>query len=289
MWFWYALTSALISGVSVTFNKRVLNRGVHSSIVSMFLFAFSTVVGLYLLISTGWGKANLTFSLAVIIASFLFAIGKTLQLNIIKQNNLSNIYPLSALSPLMLYFISLFTLQETIKYTGVIGIFVMVAGVYLLNFKRENKDLLHPLKHLFQNKFSLLYMIVILLSCLTTVAEKTAINNTLKGNIFFLAFWENLLLTFFMAGYVLKTNKGWLSEIKSHLPNLTIAGILYASYGLLLYAGIKDGPIALVTAIKKFEVFIVLVISYLLFKERPSKYVYIGVFLMLIAVILIKV
>ena len=288
MWFWYAFAAALTSGLSVTFNKRVLNRGVHSSIVSLFLFAFSTVVGFFMLMSNGWGKANLTFFIAVAIASFFFAIAKTLQLNIFKQNNLSDIYPLAALSPLILYFISLFTLQEHIKNTGILGIFIMAAGVYLLNFKSDRKDLLHPLKHLFQNKFSLLYIGAITLSCFTAVAEKTAINNTINNNIFFIAFWENLFLTIFMAGYVLKTNKGWFGEIKNHLPNLTVAGIIYAISGLLVFSGLRDGPVSLVAAVKKLEVFVVLVISYLLFKERPTKYVYFGVFLMLIAVALIK-
>jgi uncharacterized membrane protein len=53
-------------------------------------------------------------------------------------------------------------------------------------------------------------------------------------------------------------------------------------------SGLKDGPVALVSAIKKLEVLFVLGISYFVFKERPSKYVYIGVILMLISVILIK-
>lgn len=288
MWFWYALSAAIISGISVTFNKKVLNRGVHSSVVSFFLFLILTLGSLVFLIKDHSGSIDNIFFIACGVSALVFAVAKTMQLNIFSKNNLSEIYPLGSLSLLILYIIGLITLNESIKVTALIGLFIMISGVYLINYKSANKDLLHPIKHLFRHNSSILYIIAIILSAVSAISEKVAINHTIGSNIFYLAFYENLFLMILTGSYVIKTNKLWVSEIKKNLKNLIIAGSLYALLYYLVLSGFKDGPIALVSAIKKLEVLFVLGISYFVFKERPSKYVYIGVVLMLIAVLLIK-
>ncbi len=289
MWFWYALSAALVSGVSVILNKKVLNKGVHSSVVSFSLFFFSTIIALIFLIANQSGILNhQTFFIATGIAAITIAIGKTLQLNIFKQNNLSEIYPLSSFSPLILYILGLFTLNETIKTTATLGLFIMVAGVYLVNYRSDNKDFLHPIKHIFRHKFSLLYLFALFLSSIASISEKIAINNTLNNNIFYLAFWENIFLTSLIGAYVLKTNKNWLIEVKDNLSSLILTGLIFTLIYFLSMSGFKDGPVALFSTIKKLEVLVVLVLSNIFFHERPSKYVYIGAFLMLIAVVLIK-
>lgn len=290
MWFWYALSAAFISGVSVILNKRILNNGVHSSVVSFFLFFFCAIGGLLFLISNQTGILNYPyFFIATGISALTFAIAKTMQLNIFKQNNLSEIYPLASLSPLILYILGLITLNETIKTTAITGLIVMVAGVYLVNYKSENKDVLHPIKHLFRHKFSQLYLFALILSSITAIGEKVAINNTIDNNIFYLAFWENVFLASLIGSYVLKTNKNWFREIKENIVSLTIAASLFTLLYFLVISGFKEGPIALVSAIKKLEVLVVLVLSNIFFHERPSKFVYIGASLMLIAVVLLKI
>ena len=289
MWFWYAFAAALISGVSVVFNKRILNRGVHSSVVSFFLFFSCTIGGLFFLIQNGTKGADYIFFIAAGASALVFSVGKTLQLNIFKQNNLSEIYPLASLSPLILYLLGLITLNESIKITALTGLVLMIAGVYLVNYKSENKDLLHPLKHLFKHRSSLLYIFAMVLSSISAIAEKVAINHMIDDSIFYLAFWENFFLSFLMGTYVIKTNKNWLNEIKTHIVSLIIAGLLFTTLYFLVLTGFKEGPVALVSAIKKLEVLVVLLLSNIFFMERPSRYVYIGAFLMLIAVALIKI
>lgn len=290
MWFWFALAAALISGLSVTFNKRILNRGVHSSVLSFFLFFFCTLVGLFFLIKnqTG-GVEDYLFFVAAGVSALVFSISKTLQLNIFKKNNLSEIYPLASLSPLILYLFGLLTLNETIRATALAGLVVMIAGVYLINYRSENRDLLQPLKHLFKHQSSLLYLFALVLSSISAIAEKIAINHTIGNNIFYLAFWENVFLTCFSGAYVIKTNRNWLKEIRAHIFSLIIAGSIFTLTYFLVLLGFKEGPVALISAIKKVEVLVVLILSNIFFLERPSKYVYIGAFLMLIAVVLIKI
>lgn len=288
MWFWWALASALISGVSVTFNKRVLNRGVHSSVVSLVLFVVATLVSLPLLILNRNSNVDGLFFIASLISALVFSVAKTLQLSIFKSSNLSDIYPLASIAPVTLYLLSVLFLSEEVKLMGIFGIILMATGVYILNFKSSKKNIFHPFTHFFQNKFSMLYIGAILLSNMSAVSEKIAINHTFPKNVFFLAFWENLFLSIIIGAYVKKTNKTWLREIKKHWVNLLIAGLIFSLLYFLVVFGFKEGPISLVSAIKKLEVLVVLIISFLFFKERPTKRVYIASIIMLFAVLLIK-
>jgi drug/metabolite transporter (DMT)-like permease len=288
MWFWWALASAVVSGISVTFNKRVLNRGVHSSVVSLSLFVTLTLISIPLLLLNSTGATDSTFFVAAFVSAFVFSIAKTIALKIYKENNLSDIYPLASIAPVTLYLLSILFLQEHIKFSGVMGILLMASGVYILNFSKGNKDLLHPLKHFYRNKYSLLFVGGIILSNISSIAEKIAIKHTFPSNVYHLAFWENFFLTIIIGGYVIKTNKDWLKEIKDHFWNLVIAGVLFSLLYYLVIFGFKEGPISLVSAIKKLEVLFVLIISYVFFKERPTKRVYIATLVMLIAVLLIK-
>lgn len=288
MWFWWALASAFVSGISVTFNKRVLNRGVHSSVVAFAIFAIVTILSFPMFITSGNPEVDTTFFFAATISAIVFSISKTIGLNIFKNNNLSDVYPLASIAPVTLYALSVLFLEENVRPMSLLGIVLMAIGVYLLNFKRENKNIFHPFFHFFQNKYSIMFLGAILLSNISAIAEKIALNHTAGQSVAPLAFWENLFLTVITGVYVIKSNKNWLKEIKDHFGNLLIAGVLFSLVYFLFMFGFKEGPISLVSAIKKVEVLVVLGISYVLFGERPTKKIYIASIIMLISVLLIK-
>ena len=288
MWFWFALGSAIVSGASVTFNKKILDRGVHSSVLSLALFATVTLFSIPLLLSNHNSHVDATFFLAVVVSAVVFSISKTVQLNIFKNNDLSGVYPLAAIAPVTLYILSLLFLSEQVKFVGVIGILLMALGVYTLNFRRGNKNLFHPLTHFFTNKYSMMYVGAIVLGNISAISEKIAIKHTFPSGVFNLAFWENFFLTLVIGSYVARTNKKWLTEIKEHFPALVTAGVIFSLLYLLVMSGFKNGPISLVSAIKKLEVLFVLLISFLFLGDRPTKKVYFASLIMLLAVLLIK-
>ena len=183
---------------------------------------------------------------------------------------------------------SVLFLSEYVKPTGILGILFMATGVYILNFSGSNKNPFHPFLHFFRNKYSAMFLAAILLSNVSAVSEKLAIQHTPNLNVFPLAFWENFFLVGITGAYVLKTNKNWLREIKDHWLNLLIAGVIFSSLYFLVIFGLQTGPVSLVSAIKKLEVLVVLVISYLFFGDRPSFKIYVATFIMLLAVFLIK-
>ena len=207
MWFWYALACAGVSAISVTYNKRVLNKQIRASTLSWSLFAFSIIPTFLLALKFGIPRLNPYFFLIVLGIGIIFSISKTLALSIFKKVSLSEVYPIQALGPIVNYLLALFLLSENLKTTALGGIFVAVVGIYILNLNPQEKNIFHPFRYFINNKSCLLYLVVILLSSLTAILEKTAIRNTNISNMFYFTFWENLSLSFFTLLYVLRYNQ----------------------------------------------------------------------------------
>lgn len=89
MWFWYALTAAGVSAVSVILNKKAL-KNISVPLVSWALMAFSLPILIIPAFSNGWPIMNLPlFAFGVIASGLFFGIGKTLSLKSIKDGVVS--------------------------------------------------------------------------------------------------------------------------------------------------------------------------------------------------------
>ena len=85
-----------------------------------------------------------------------------------------------------------------------------------------------------------------------------------------------------------KKDKQWMTDLKNNFWTLSLNGIAYMALSLLFMYGITTGAVALVSGVKKLEVFFVLIFGWLLFRDKPKKVVWIGSLIMLLGVILIK-
>ncbi len=289
MWFWYALGSAVASAISVIYNKKLLAGNVRASTLSWFLFVFSIPIILILSLRLGFPDVNTFFIMAILAAGFAFSSAKTLQLHLFKHNALSEVYSLQSISPLTLYFFGLLFLSEEIKGTALLGIVVMSAGIYLLKFERGNRNILHPIIALLKTRSALLYFVVIILSNITAVSEKFALRNmSSTNNPLYVTLWETVMIAFFTSIFMIKRNPGWAKEVKENFWRLSLAGFMYFFVAAFVIWGFREGPVALVASIKKLEVLLVMILSYVFFKERPSRYVYLGIILALVATVLIR-
>ena len=63
---------------------------------------------------------------------------------------------------------------------------------------------------------------------------------------------------------------------------------IFAILALLYFYSITTGALALVSGVKKLEVFFVLIFGWLIFGDKPKREVWIGSLIMLVGVFLIK-
>lgn len=288
MWFWYALLSAVVSAVSVILNKKAL-KNINASLVSWSLFAFSIPFLAYPALKDGWPKLNINFLVATFLSVVTFTYAKTLSLRSLKNSKLiSEIVPLAFFSVFIQYILGLIFLSEKIKLLPFYGLTLIVFGGYFLKIKEAKEDILKPFTIIFTNKDSFLYLVAMLIMPFTALFDKIGLLNIKPINQSFLLFWENILTTILLAGYMTHKDKSWLKDLKINFKALFLNGVIYTLLALFFIYAITTGALALVSGVKKLEILFILLLGWFLFKDKPKKEVWIGSLIMLIGVALIK-
>ncbi len=288
MWFWFSLGCALTSAVSVILNKKAL-KSINASLVSWSLFAFSIPFLIYPALKDGWPKLNTSFFVATFISVVVFAYVKTLSLRSLKNSKLiSEIVPLAFFSVFVQYVLGLIFLNEKIRIMPFLGLVLIIFGGYFLKIKEAKEGLLSPFKIIFINKDTFHYLMAMLIMPVTSVFDKIGLMNFKPINQSFLLFWENILTAILLAGYMSRHDRKWIIDLKINLCSLFLNGFIYVILSLFWLYGITTGALALVSGVKKLEILFVLLLSWLLFGDKPKREVWIGSLIMLIGVFLIK-
>lgn len=287
MWFWYALLAACISGVSVNLNKRLL-KNVNAALLSWSLFALSIPPLIILAVVNGSTHINLLFFVGAIGSGSFFLLSKTIDLHSLKHNALAKIYPLVVFSTVFNYLLGLIFFHEVLRLPAVLGIGLVIIGVYLLNVEKAKEDFFRPLRILVTERYGLYYVFAMFLSSMSAVFDKIGVTNTAPVNSPLTLLTENVVSTFFLTFYLLKKDKSWFIQLKSKFIPLCTASFIYALIGIFILLGFSTGPIALVSTIKRLEIIFVLGISSLFFQEKMVKHIWVAVFLLVVGVVLIR-
>ena len=287
MWFWYAIFSALVSAISVILNKKAL-KNINASLVSWSLFAFSIPFLIYPAFKDGWPKLNTVFWIAITASVVSFAYAKTLTLKSLKGSLMSEIVPLAFFMVLFNYLFGLIFLSESLRLIPIIGLIFVIVGGYFLKVEEAKEDILKPFKLLLTNKESRAYLLAMIIMPLTSIFDKYGLKNIQPVNQSFLLLLENIMTTILIGSYMTKKDQKWITNLKNHFWSLCLNGVVYTILALLFLYGITTGAVALVSGVKKLEVFFVLVLGWLLFGDKPKRGVWIGSLIMLVGVVLIK-
>lgn len=287
MWFWFAILSALVSAISVILNKKAL-KNINASLVSWSLFAFSIPFLIYPAFKDGWPKLNAIFWIAITASVVSFAYAKTLTLKSLKGSLMSEIVPLAFFMVLFNYLFGLIFLSESLRLIQIIGLIFIIIGGYFLKVEEAKEDILKPFKLLLTNKESRAYLLAMIIMPLTSIFDKYGLKNIQPVNQSFLLLLENFMTTVLIGFYMTKKDLNWIKDLKVNFKMLFINGLVYTGVAVLFLYGITTGAVALVSGVKKIEVFFVLILGWLLFGDKPKKGVWIGSLIMLIGVALIK-
>lgn len=287
MWFWYALLAAGISAISVNTNKRIL-KNVNPILLTWSLFALSIPLLIILSLMNGITRVNILFFIGSIGSGLVFLLSKVTDLHSIKNNALAKIYPLVIFSTIFNYILGLLIFHEVLKLSAIIGMIVVIVGVYLLNVEKAREDYFAPIKILFTEKFAILFIFAMFLSSISASFDKIGVTNTSPVNSPLTLLMENIVSTIILTFYLIKTDKGWVTQLKNKIVPLTFASFTYAFVGIFILLGFSSGPIALVSIIKRLEIVFVLGISSLFFQEKLVKHTWIAIVFLFVGVVLIK-
>ena len=201
---------------------------------------------------------------------------------------MSEIVPLAFFMVLFNYLFGLIFLSESLRLIPIIGLIFVIVGGYFLKVEEAKEDILKPFKLLLTNKESRAYLLAMIIMPLTSIFDKYGLKNIQPVNQSFLLLLENIMTTILIGSYMTKKDQKWITNLKNHFWSLCLNGVVYTILALLFLYGITTGAVALVSGVKKLEVFFVLVLGWLLFGDKPKRGVWIGSLIMLVGVVLIK-
>jgi uncharacterized membrane protein len=229
MWFWFALASAVLSAVSVTMNKWLLV-SINPAVITWALFVMAIPVYASLLLWRGIPNFTIWSWIGAVGSAFVFSISKTLSLHVIKEHDLSEIYPLQTFSVLFSYIIALIFLSEQLSWLSLFGMLLVVIGAYVLNSGKANGDLWAPLKHLLTDDWSRMYLLATALTGVTATLDKTAITHTRNRDPVPTLMVECICISGAMTLYIITQNPQSFSQVKQHFGKLMLAGLVYTGY-----------------------------------------------------------
>jgi drug/metabolite transporter (DMT)-like permease len=289
MWFWLAFTSAILGAVEVILSKKILYK-VSSTVLTWFLFASTVPILILLTYLEEIPILSLYFFAATIASSLIFIFSKMITNSALKQNLISKIMPLSSFSGFFTYIFGLIFLSESIRPIPLMGLFSIIAGAYILNADQAREDFLRPFKLVFLKKESLIFIMAVMMSSFTVILDKSAIASTVPSSPIFTLLIEQIIMSVFLGMYMLRReNETWLKEIKNNFLLLTLNGIIFLAQGLLVfYAYNLGGPGALVVGVRRLQLFLILLMGYLFFKDKPTKHVWTATIIMIFGVLMIK-
>ena len=193
--------------------------------------------------------------------------------------------PMLAFTPVFLLVTSPIMLGEFPRPAGLIGIFLIVFGAYVLNFNDHKKGYFVPFKSLLKEKGPRYMLAVAVLYSIGANIDKIVVAN--YSPIIYLSA-VNTCVSIALFIFVLRKSKNISRQIKSVWPYLFLMGAATTIAFLCQMAAIKMAIVPYVIAIKRTSIIISTLFSFWLFKEKGFKERITGVILMIVGVFIIS-
>lgn len=218
----------------------------------MILTSFFTLLPVFLIL-----LPEITFPFSALPFLVISALAETLYfLSLGKAYSLGDLsitYPIARSSPLFLTILAVVVLGETISTWGIIGILLMVFGVYLIHLKGLSvQEVLKPVKNLGEpaTRYALLTAF-----CTTAYSLSDKIGVTQVDPLLY-AFWLEPFILLFITPVVIWRNgfKSIAAEWKTSKINLSVSGFLMRAGYVLVLIAMSLTQVSYVLALRQLSV-----------------------------------
>ncbi len=288
MWFWFALAAAVLSSIAYVFSKHLVDK-ISVLVVTWSLYAFSLPFLIYANYCKGIPEVNRLFFISVLVAGSGFAFLKVATLFAFKKSTISKIMPLNSSSLVAVYFVSLLLFGESLNAIKLIGLFLIILGLYWLNISKVKESWWQPFKTLLNDKASLLYLASISSLGILTPLDKLSFMNTRPVSPLFALLGENLIAaTIITLILFYRQQFRWLKTVKVNFVKLIAISLVYILVLSTVFYGFANGPVALVIGIKKLQVLFALLWAWWFLGDKPKPEQVIGATVMISGAVLVK-
>jgi uncharacterized membrane protein len=282
-WFFFAISTAFLESVRDIFNKKTIEK-VDEYVITFSLNLLTALFSLPLLLFNDIPSLGNRFWYAVIAIGILNTIAFLLFFKAIKASDLSIVAPITTFSPLLLLVTSPFLVGEFPNAVGLLGIFIIVIGAYVLKFQDKTRGYLAPFRSLFKETGSRLMFLVVLVWSITANVDKIGVQNsspimwTIAGH---------LSVAVFSLPILLLKSKPNIQNIKSCSRNLVLIGLINALAILCQMTALQLALVSFVIAVKRTSALFNVLWGWLIFKEQDIKERIAGSIIMILGVVVI--
>jgi drug/metabolite transporter (DMT)-like permease len=287
MWVVLALVAAIGSATQDVFDKKLLLRGISPYLLGGAQYFLGGIILLLFAITEGIPQLSGIFWAAVATTVTLNIAAQLLQFRALKMGDVSLVSPMLAFSPIFLILTSFVILGEKPSALGVVGIFIVVAGSYVLNsgLSRSAGNVFRAVR---DNPAGVSMLIVTLIFSISSNFDKIA---TVSTNPLFASAIIDMTLgaSFFLLAYLTASLQLPSGSRNSAFWFLIAAGVITGTTVWASNAALSLQIVPYVIAVKRLSVVFSVLYGMVIFKERDIKERLLGAALMLIGVIFIAI
>lgn len=283
VWFIFAGLAALFESLTDVASKKslkIVDEYVVAFSARFFAFLFLIPVIMFLGIPNIGDK----FWTALLVGGSLNVLSTILYMKALKYSDLSISVPMLTFTPLFLLVTSPLILGEFPSILGLIGIFLIVTGSYILNIHKRDEGYLSPFKALLNEKGPKMMLLVAFIWSITSNFDKIGVINSSP------IFWvvaTNIYIAIFMVPLMIRNSSNQLGVINVNKKYLVLIGLLSALTAVFQMYALTLTLVAYVITIKRTSTVLGVIWGHLIFKEKGIEERLLGALIMLMGVVLI--
>jgi len=281
LWYLFAFLTALFESAKDVFSKKSLKE-TDEYVAAWALPAFALPFLLPVLFLTGIPPLGAQFWLALFTGGGLYACTIILYMRALKTSDLSITVPMLAFTPMFMLITSPLIVGEFPGIFGIIGIFLIVLGSYLLNVSAKSQGYLAPFKALLKEKGPRLMLIVAFIWSITANIDKIGLQNSSP------LFWV-IAMDLFVVMLLLPLCWRKRAQIRANLGGLVKIGLFGGLTAICQMTAISLTLVAYVIAIKRTSAIMGVLLGSAIFKEEGLRERLTGVVVMVVGVLFITV
>lgn len=282
-WAIFALLGALLSSIYHVSIKRLL-KNVDQYVLATGIFFSCASILFFFSVIKGMPEIGSAFYISVLVTVMINIIGVTFCYKAFKITDLSLSIPMLAFTPVFLIFTSFIFLKEVPSVFGGVGMFLIVAGSYILNFNRKRIYLLEPFKEIFRNKGAFYMLMIAFLYSISVNFDKLVV---LNSDPIFGSFTVYLLLGISFLGISLVKKRGVREVYRKNLGKFFLIGLIGASIAIAINIAYTMQIASYVISLKRLSILLSVLCGGLIFREKHIPQRSLAALVMLVGAILI--
>lgn len=290
MWFFLALLGSMIYAFRGILEKRII----HS--INPFVLAFGIrifALPFFVLPLIIWpdlwvplDQLPWQFWLSVILLGFVSTpIESYFYYRALKHEELTLTLPILALRPAITMVLVMILLRDFPTFLGIIGVIIIVFGIYSLKIKHVKNGMLEPFRQLTINPAVRMMAIVALFQGISDIFDKVGV---VHANAFMYALGNYIFLCIGVGAFMVMYARQHIHQLSNNIRPLTCIGMIVAAYTLLTLIALQDANAAYVSAIKASSVLFSIILGLWLLREKETKTKLFAGIMMVIGLVIIK-